>query len=331
MAHDVSRTLHYRHVEFLTPSALTLQQLLEQALQGSPLAVNRERALGDEVFQILNTHTAHGSARCGSLHRWVHGQNQLIVERDLAAATWRITEVAPPPSAAQATAGGQAPVRDFLPFSLYFGVRDNHIVVLQTQGMMAPELGQYLTWFFRTKLPQVFPANQAVVLYPASATMLRARGVDTAKAVIVTKPLADLHARPPEGRKRKPWYEKIVPRVRANAVADILSALGINVPAALLNQPGAKDLEVRFEISRPRGKEPLGNPVMNEIGRIAAQQGSDEFTIELLDGSELTGADLKLSQVITLTVADGRTHPAEADIFRKIAGYLQHLLVSGMV
>jgi hypothetical protein len=328
MARDVTRALHYRHAGFLVPSQLTLEQLLRAAIAVSPLAVDRKCDLGQDVFQVFNRIATVRNTLCGSLHRWVHGQNQLIVEQDLTATSWFIDEVPPPAPEPGATV---APRRDFLPFSLYFGVRDNHVIVLQSQGMMAPELGQYLTWFIQRKVPHLTVGNQTVTMYPASAAVLRASGIDAAKSVCITKPLADLHERQPTGRKRKPWMEKIVPQLRAEALTDVLNALGIRTPRALLTQDDSKHLEVYLEIRRPHGKEPLGNPVMNEIGKLVAQQGGDDYSVELLDGSVLTGSNLILKDDVTLTIPDGKTHPTEMSIFRKIDEYLQILITTGRV
>jgi hypothetical protein len=323
MARDVIRTIHYRNANCIVPLETNLETVVRTSLNRSPLAIDRRRNLGHDVFQVLNTFANVNNTLCGSLHRWVHGQNQLIVEQDPNAATWQIREVAPP-----AQAGTQ---RDFLPFSLFFGLRGNHLVVLQSQGMMAPELGDYFSWLIVAKAPEMTAPNQKVSMFPASSAMLRQHGIENAKAIRVTKSMADLHARAPEGRRRKPWFEKVVPAERAAAFTNALNTLGVPTPQALLIQPESKDLEIYLEIRRPRGGEPHGNPVMNEIGKLVAQQESDEYAVELLDGSEIRGSKLKLSKDITLTIPDAYTHPSEMAIFQKIDEYLRHLIQANMV
>lgn len=320
------RTLHYRCVNFLPQGGHNLEQLLRAALDKAPGAESRERNLGDNIFQVLNTTATVRNTLCGSFHRWVHGQNQLVVDRVKGAKIWNISEVSPPP-----TPQGGANQRDFLSHTLYFGIRGNHAVILQGQGMQVTEFSQYLTWLLCTHVAEVVPADLFISLDPATAKSLRAKGVDRAKAVMISRPLSDLREREPAGRRKKKWYEKIVPRERADAFTKTLQALGIQAPDNLLQQIEAKDIEIVLEIRRPRGRDPLGNSVMNQIGKLVSLQESDDYAVELLDGSILRGSELKLSDMIEVTIPDGLTHPSEGSVFIKVDEYLHGLIARGIV
>lgn len=341
MPQIVRRNLHYRNAGFLTAPALTVEEMLSQALSARRRAVERERALPDDHFQVLNTHARIGGAGpgrtlCGVLHGWVRGQNQLVFDRDVNADVWPVSEVLPPapPAPPPGQPAPAAPVRrDFLPFTLCFGVRGNHLVMLQSQGLLAPEFASYLTWFLRPPVQNLLLPENSVTFYPASARMLRQRGLDGAKAIRVTKALAETTERPPPANSRRttPIIEKHVPVERARTMARVLRILGINAPDALLSDPEAKDLQVYLEIRRPNGRDPLGNSVMNRIGQLAAEHESDDYVVELLNGSELRGSELKLFKPVPVELADGSTHPSPYAIFRQIDEYLHELITGDMV
>jgi hypothetical protein len=342
MPKTVNRTLHYRNAAYLAPSALTLEEMLSNALAARNLAVQRERPMDDDNREVINTHARVGGAAtvgrtlCGVLHRWVRGQHQLVFDRIENAAVWPVIESPPPepPPPAPGTTTPAVPVkRDFLPHTLYFGVRGNHVVALQSQGLMAPELADYLSWFLAPPTQTQLAENNRIILMPASSVMLRQNGLDGAKAVRITKPLADTIPRPPPAgsNRTKPIMEKVIPRARAGAMRGFLRALGVNLPASLLADPEAKDLQVYLEIRRPHGRDPLGNDVMNAIGQLTAQHDSDDYVVELLDGTELKGTKLKVSKPVTVEIADGATHPAPMSVFRQVDEYLHELITSGKV
>lgn len=324
---EVTRTVHYRSTNFtVSTNGTTLQDLVEEALRRNELAENRERPLPGGEYQVLNSHAKVGTSICGVVHEWIMGQHQLTVERVPGQKVWRIEEVAAP-------ANHEGKPRDFLPNTLYFAIYQNHVAALQSQGMKFPQLGDYLTWILRNRCTDLVPSTQEITFDLASAKTLRDRGIGAAKAIRLRKPLAEKQVRQPEagGRRRKPWIEKVINETRASAVTLVLNAVGLRVPDEVLKDIEARHLEVYLELRRPHGRDELGNSAMNAIGRLVAQEATDDFTVVLQNGAELSGNELKLSRDVTLTIKDGSTHPSAFDVFRQLDEYLRHLVAQNLV
>lgn len=324
---EVSRAVHYRSASYTVPLAgATLQDLIEEALRRNRLAEERERPLAHGEYQVLNSNAKVGTSICGVVHEWVKGQHQLAVDRVPGQTVWRVEEVA-----AGKTQDGRP--REFLPNTLYFAVYQDHLVALQSQGMKIPQLADYLTWFLRDRCAGLVPETQQIRFDFASAKALRDRGIGAAKAIRLRKPLADKAVMQPQpgGRRRKPWVEKVLNEQRASAVTMILNAVGLNVPDEVLNDIEARHLELYLELRRPHGRDELGNTAMNAIGRLVAQEATDEFAVVLQNGAELSGKDLKLSKDVTLVIQDGSTHPSAFDVFRQLDEYLRYLVAQNLV
>lgn len=298
---------------------MTLEQCWDAALKYCPLAQDREHSKNSER-SMINTHHTVGATRCGSFHHWVDGENQLVVEKTPNSTTWKISEVPPP----QNSGGAKC---DFLPHSLYFGIRGNHAVLVQSQGLRHSSFSDYLNWLFYDKC-QLTPLNQSVLFNPASATRLRQKGVHKAKSITIQKHV---------GKKSKSvstqgnTYHRIIDKQISKGLLSALRALGIAIPAGLEHDDDLKDLRVTLQISARRGANALDNSAMCALSRLVADQTSDDYQLNLADGGVLKGDDLILKTDAKFAVPLGRTHPNEYDIFKELDAYLQRLITAGTV
>lgn len=330
MASAVSKILHYRHASFLIPAPLSLEDALKVAFANAPLPMNRKRETNAEGAHVLNSAGTIGNTWCGMVHRWQGGQSSLVVEQDPKATVWSVTPSAPP---APKNQGSKV---DFVEATIYFGVRKNHVVLVQPALMRDSELADYLSWLLKTHASQALGGNSAVhvTLKPASPTKLRAAGVHKAKAIRIKLPMAKKVMRQPvkgDGH-RKPYEVKVVDEERAEGTRTVLNALGVPVPASIFGNAEATELDVELRITIPGGNsDELSNSVMNEIGSLVAQHTSDAYSVVMPDGIVIQGGTLKLAKEVNLPVSDGSTYPSPQAIFTAIDAYLQHLITASAV
>jgi hypothetical protein len=329
------RTLHYRSAYFATlTNGLTLQQMLAGALVKYSDAEDREKQIGNtQEFELLNSHAPHGTVYCGIFHRWTKGEHQLVVNRVRGAKSWAVEEVAPPPAPAPAPGIGQvsspAPQREFLPHTLYFGIRDNHCIVAQTQGLKAEHLADYLCWLIGKDVG----VPQAMSFQPASAAMLRLKGVGKAKGIkIKTKLSEEVQMQPPPGdKRRKPWIERKLNTTKSDAIRSILSILGVTLNDGQMSSDETKNLELRLEIRSPHDQSENGNVTMNHIAGVVAQNSDENYAVILENDSLLKGNELSLKKPVIFQMHDGATHPASSRVFKEIDDYLCELIAGGKV
>lgn len=340
MPSTINRTLHYRSVAFTVPtSGLSLQQLVTAALGALPNAEQRERKMvGEEKDnELLNSHAVVGPTLCGIFHRWTPGVNQLVVDRIAGRATWEVKEVAPPPPLPATPVAGEPPApevkRDFLPHTLYFGVKDNHCVVAQSQGLRSEHLASYLSWLLKSSGPGIAVEGQQITLYPASAALLRQKGVSRAKGISIKTRLCEevLKEPAPGDRKKKPWIERVLDPVKVAAMRGILDALDVKVSEGEISTDEAKHLELYLEIRRPHDKSDMGNSIMNRIASIVAEKTDENYCVILPDGSELQGTELTLRKPVSFEVPTNAPHPNPAHVFKQINDYLLELIASDVV
>lgn len=81
----------------------------------------------------------------GSLLIYSRGRNQPLVTEDDAATEMPVEQIAPPPSSAGAR-------RDFIESLLFFGIKDNHVILLQSSALRARQLETHLAGSFKQRL-----------------------------------------------------------------------------------------------------------------------------------------------------------------------------------
>jgi hypothetical protein len=327
MSKIIHKTLHYRSASVLPSLPFTLEDMLKSVLASHTLPAQRTQVLPGGVQLTLNDKATVGNTLCALCLKYLPGDHQLVVDQDPTAPIWKVHEIPP-----AALPGSTTMKRDFLPAVLYFGVRGNHLGVVQTTQFDADNLAEFLMWLFQ-KTPATTFAKNLMTFSPASAFALRQKGIDRAKAIKIKVPLAEEHTVPAaqKGGKKKSLIQKIIDPAKAAKITDALDALGIKAPASLLTGIDAKDLEIRLEIRRPYNRDALGNPAMNQLAKIMAANSSSEYTIIMPDDVEISGNTLKIHKDVEFTPVSGSKHPVPFEVFKSIDEYLKELIASGSV
>ena len=139
MAQTSTRTLSYKRATFLngTPD---LQRLLTAALRRHRTVGERMEELHpeDRTRRFINTHRSQLGMLFGNLLIYSPNRNQALLTVAPDAEELDVRQVAPPEVDGQRT--------EFLESILYFGVRGNHVVLLQSAALRARAFEAYLNW-----------------------------------------------------------------------------------------------------------------------------------------------------------------------------------------
>jgi hypothetical protein len=141
----ISKQLFYKQAKFLKPSAVTLQDMLNRAIRKLKVAKRKEiltegGAEGQEWTRLINSPRDYAGFKFGVLTLYSPGTHHLVIDTDAEEEKdeLSVSKQAPP-------AGKQ-----FTEPTLFFGVRENHIVCIQSKALRTQELEAHLNWLLVT-------------------------------------------------------------------------------------------------------------------------------------------------------------------------------------
>ncbi|MEC4749820.1 hypothetical protein [Methylomicrobium sp. Wu6] len=140
------KLLHYRKAQFFRPvENASLQKLVEEALRKLKSVGDRfntvEEKTKDEnedsgYRRFINTHRSRMGMEFGNLVLYADGVNKQTLTIDDKADEVDVEQIAPPQ-----TPDGRR--REFLESILYYGIKDNHVVLLQSMALRSREFETY--------------------------------------------------------------------------------------------------------------------------------------------------------------------------------------------
>jgi len=306
MANDTKpKTLHYRRAQFLTPTR-TLEDLLSAALRVNSLVANRIEtvtAAGD--CRLINHTTNHRGLLCGNLITYEHGTNKLFLTVDSSQTAFPVAQMAPP----------ELPNKkrtEFLDSILYFGVKGNHVILMQSSGLKGKQLEVYLNWFLSACGVLGTRNHLELVDHPPRMTtnQLASRPV---KKVSYVSAMAQETApdTPPNSTEVK--KEKKLRLTPVGRAVDILkAALGLNEFERLkLDDALDGNLQVSLEVTYKRTTTQEGQKVINDIARALRNVDGDDISVQVPGLGTLKGNDLKLSKPIVIACHNGHINMPE--------------------
>lgn len=320
------KLLHYRRAEFLKPVGTTLQMLLEEALHKCTPVTDRFEKIGegdetDAWHRFINTHRSALGMEFGNLVLYAPDQNRHIIAIDENADELDIEQIAPP-----TIADGKK--RQFLESLLYYGIKDNHIILLQSISLKARDLELYLNWLLRRA--GVIDNENAVYLNntvpPLSQERMEAAEI---KSVRVGTPLIDASA-----SSQIPVSVNEDNSLRSRLFGEGLDILKAIMPERLKGlswtEFGAgSDLEVFVEITYKRQANEDSRRLLNKITTAMRHIGDDDMRIELKNGGVMVGTDLQVKAFKQIETYNGLVDPE--DVFRTMQHWLLEILSQRLV
>lgn len=325
MAGSVSKRklLHYRKATFFKPIGRSLQECLEDALAKRTPVAQRFRDLSNDPLdedgwqQFINTHRTALGMEFGNLVLYAPNQNKQVLALDINADELDIRQISPPPSK-------DGLKNQFLESILYYGIRENHVALLQSVAMRARDFEAYLNWILREagiidEQNAVFLNNHAPQVTRETLERSEVKSVRIGTA-LTDATLVDASADVAKARFR-PFGEGL----------DVLRAM---IPERLKDLTWAdlaasSNLEVFVEVTYKRQTDAPSQQALNKIASALRHVSDDDVRIELKGGTTIIGSELQVKNYINVDTYGGIVDPA--DLFGKMSDWLVQMLEDGIV
>src|SRR3569833_2550834 len=167
----VQKTLTYKRARYFQGTG-NLQRDLKAAVDKANTVGSRKQLVNsaENVFLLINSVRTRWSMLFGSLLIISRGRNQPLVTEDDAALELQVEQLAPPPTRSGAR-------RDFIESLLFFGIKENHLVLLQSSGLRARSMETHLAWLLQEKTSVLNEDNLLELAdHPAGGAGGRGRG-----------------------------------------------------------------------------------------------------------------------------------------------------------
>lgn len=332
----ISKQLFYKHARFLNSSPLTLQDQFSKAIHALPIANREEQigGLGESAgwMRLVNSPRQYAGFSFGVMVLYSPGIHHMVIE--VAAADGKdeldVSKLPPP-------AGKQ-----FMETPLYFAIRDNHVVFIQSKSLRVRDLEEHLNWLCTKAGVQADEERLELSDAIPEATRKRIEKAPVQK-IRIGMPLVEEPATPPT------LGDKV-----SSAVSKVASGLGINALKGLLTETeyaGLKlddltevpNIEVSLEIkvtgrrrstkkaAKLEDKASKETEIMGGLMRELRHVDDASFLqVETRGGGKvLNGNDLRVQDTRSVASYDGVLDTSDA--FEIMRTYLETLVDSGTI
>lgn len=318
------KNLYYKKVKF-SNGANNLQQLLKQGLIKRKKVGERSEKLGDEDlngFRFINSHRNQQGMLFGNFIFYEPGLNRLLLTVDLDKDELSVEQIAPPKQK-------DGKRQEFLDSILYFGIQDNHLVLLQSPSLKARDFQNYLNWFLSEH--KIISEDEQLIFAdePKPAT----------KSALKKFPVRSIHIGFDVFQDGDP-KEKPQVTQKTKKIAQLNKETGIRVLREILGNKLDKYKELREALKEPdlrvgievkyskRTKKDEGE-FLNEIATSFSNLPAEDFKVNLKGGGELKGSEFKLYSSVSIRVLGG--HVDQSDLFPKMQAWLLEKLELGYI
>ena len=316
MAKTMNKTIHYKRATVSGGACLQdlLSEILDPQGQAGKASKRKESVNADDgSFRVINHSREYSGVLFCQMIYFEPGKSQAFITIDDNADSYtldaftndKLNEV--PDEVAREQEKHR---REFVDSLLYFGVFENHVVVLQSSALRSRELEAHLGWLVGT-----FGAESMVTVIlsdqPSQETYERIAQSPVKKISIGTpvetqvkedeaqRDITSNHS--PDEQHLDAKKVKFYPSGRA---ASILSAA---IGADWFNRFDLEDdlddanLQVSLEITYMRKTTKEGQKVLDNLAVSMRHMSEEDVTVELKGGGTLKGPDLKMSGPVSIS------------------------------
>lgn len=316
---SVSKRLSMKRAEFLNCGAKpNLQNYLSGALGALPtIGARRESPFGaDEYHRLILTHQKHKGMLCGVVAAYERGAAQMTIALNDKAHTLAIETILPPDD----DSGRRM---QFLEGTCYFGIKDNLVVLCQSQAVRGRQIEHHLNWLIGHAKQWANESSVALSDHVSSVTAARIRSTGV-KEIRIGAPLFAAEVRAP-GTKTE--TEKFTIR---SAAADAIKALLGDQGDSLQFKDaidGKLEVELRVKFKRKTGHQ--AQKLLQNIALAARNMDGEDVAIQLNGGDVVKGQELKHTRVVVVEARD--RIPSQAALFDEMHRWLKDGLESGAI
>lgn len=316
MAEFRYRTFRYKIARL--DSTLSLQALLEQALAGQPRIGDRKEFIErTEQTRFVTLSHPSGGMLCGTAVVYTQGNHQAIVAVDDGLKEVSVHQIAPP----EDERGWR---HEFVEGTLFFGVRGNHVMLVQSTSFKALQFEEHINWLLRkTRLSKLAPVAIHDVP-PASLCQATWGGVKsvTVRTLLRTTPELPLGDPNENGSTNK----GLLVLQQALRVFDRALSEGFRLEEL---SPDA-NVELVLQV-RQKKRAVRENAALNELAALFSHIDDDAVSVEIdVPNLGRVGREqLQIKQSFRVP-ADGGLPDANA-VFARMQAWLETLLTIDMI
>ncbi|RXE87262.1 MULTISPECIES: hypothetical protein [Pseudoalteromonas] len=327
-----SRTIHYKLAK-TSQTTLTLQEMLESALEdeskGLHLVINRQEYLTDDQKKkrFLNKHSRYsGNMLMCQLVQYEAGLSQMIITLNEQAKAYQLKSLKPDDIKKLTEVSDSSDQEsEFLNSVLYFGVYNNHMIVLGNQTLKTKELESHLNWFLMNTVNII--SSSIVLCDQVSSEAKKKLKKQEVKSLVIG---SDVLFEPPQDSDTKivDFEEKhneikslhLSPKTIGAEFFSFLRNVGQINSSALDEALDDANLKVNIEVTYNRTTTKKGQKVLDQLTGAFRHLDKDELKVKLKGGGEIRGDELKLSTKIQVLFSDGSID--EGDLYTKMSTWL---------
>lgn len=317
------RTVHYKLVK-MNPNKSNLQELLRNTLNKAPKPKDRMELLGENnnLNRFINTKRNQDGMIFGEMVLYEPGRDQAIIVLDDLQDEFPIENLPIP----QRTDGKN---QEFLDSILYFGILENHVVLLQSKSMRSRDFENHLLWLLN-ELTSSLPEGTEFYLsdQPTQEAKNQIEKMPIKKIKIGTPVVADGKI----GPETKTSMEASTFKYRIGRGMDILAAVmgpdwrkNFKFEDAL----DEANLRVNLEISYLRKTTQQAYEILENIATSMRHSDPEDVKVELVGGGIINGEDMKLSGKVSVNVINGVID--SSDLFKQMHSWLKSRIEEGTV
>lgn len=299
----------------------TIQAKLAQSLKKLHRIGDRKEVLGDDqrYVRAIIYHRQFANMLFGIFASYERGTHQLTVAEDDDAETLTIEQVAPPK-------GADNKRREFLEGVCYFGLFDNHVVVVQSNALGSKQIEQHINWLFRQG--GVVAEGDGVGLSDqiATATKDKIRQAHV-KEVEIGAPLVQ----PAEGEitERQEITKEKALTFGGFGIDILRQVIGDKLDSMKLADALDGNIEVSIKVRYKQKTTEKAHELLDNIALAIRHIDEDQVKLHLVGGGNVVGSQLKLSTLLRVEARDGIANPDA--LFRKMHDWLLDLLEKQIV
>lgn len=330
MKETKTKKLFYKRAVFVG-TEITLATAFKHALSALTTVGSRKEPLAPEgespIWRVVCDFDVSGDLVFGVLVRYVPGQSPAYVVDDEQAPKLTVEQIAVP-------VNDQGQRRELLDGMLYFGVLENHLVMMQSTSLRSDHLETHLQWMLRKasvvseevtlQLIDQLPAEARERLARSSVKNLVLGGdllpVHSAESAAQTQDTTVSHSTVSLGSDEKSL--RIWDVIKDCMAPDEAARLDVD---ALVNS----NIEYQLKIKYSRTTTRDGQNLMNTLGAALRHADGVATEVHLKKGGVLRGNDLRLSGPIRIDTWHGM--PAVSTVHEAMRVWLLDKLRSGDV
>jgi len=320
----INKTVVYKRANFhTTVRGESLKTLLEKALNKHTTMGKRRRDISDDenpVYHVIGTpHCEPNGFVFGALMTYTPGADPLFLVDDEKALDVMIEKLKAPE-----TDDGKR--REILESMIYFGILEDHLVLIQSQALKAAQLETFLQWFLHETTILAGDNTFQLVDTPTAsirAQMNEGRGVRSISLGGEVVPQGVINQVMPASETTEVTSAK---SSRTHSISVVTAATqedwGVLAALKKLMQPSeaakidfekltGSNIEMSVTLRYKRETTADGQKLMDTLGAALRNTEDVETVLVLNDGGSIRGSDLKLNGKIGLKSYDGQLSASE--------------------